>query len=130
MARRREGCLRSCACGGGLTVDRDRAASSRFVALARPDAWCEDPKHPRYNAFMRLAADRAGDRLWREDDLYNRIIELDHNTRPRIAGRGSAIFIHVARPGLGPTAGCVGMPEAVLRRLLPRLGPETRVIIE
>jgi L,D-peptidoglycan transpeptidase YkuD (ErfK/YbiS/YcfS/YnhG family) len=93
------------------------------------DAWC-DPKHPRYNALVRLTPDHNGDRLWRADDLYNLLIELDYNTRPRIAGRGSALFIHMARPGLCATAGCLGMPEAARRRLLPRLGPKTRVIIE
>ncbi len=41
--------------------------------------------------------------------LYDFIIEIDHNTRPRVAGRGSAVFIHVARPGFAPTAGCVAL---------------------
>ena len=36
----------------------------------------------------------------RDDDLYDLIIEIDHNDRPRVAGRGSAVFIHVARDGL------------------------------
>ena len=66
------------------------------------------------------------DRLARKDHLYDFIIELDHNTRPRIAGRGSAVFIHVARPGLAPTAGCVALDLKALRRLLARLGPRTQ----
>ena len=45
------------------------------------------------------------------DHLYDLIIELDHNTRPRIAGRGSAVFVHVARPGFAPTAGCVALTD-------------------
>jgi L,D-peptidoglycan transpeptidase YkuD (ErfK/YbiS/YcfS/YnhG family) len=57
------------------------------------------------------------------------VIELDHNTRPRIAGRGSAVFVHVAKAGLAPTAGCVAMPAAMLRRLLSRLGPKTGITI-
>src|ERR1700733_6333196 len=93
------------------------------------DAWCEHPADRRYNRpFIRSASD-PGDRLWREDDLYDLIIEIDHNTRPRIAGRGSAVFIHLARPGFGPTAGCVAMPVAVLRRLVRRIGPNTRIVI-
>ena len=56
------------------------------------------------------------------------MLEIDHNTRPRIAGRGSAVFIHVARPGFAPTAGCVGLRAPELRRLLPRLSGKTRII--
>ena len=93
------------------------------------DAWCEDPRSRRYNRPVRVAADAAGDRLRRADHLYDLVIELDHNTRPRIAGRGSAVFIHVARLGLAPTAGCVALAAASLRRLLARVGPKTRIVI-
>ena len=44
----------------------------------------------------------AGDRLRRDDQLYDFIIEIDHNTRPRIAGRGSAVFLHLAREQFRP----------------------------
>jgi L,D-peptidoglycan transpeptidase YkuD (ErfK/YbiS/YcfS/YnhG family) len=91
------------------------------------DAWCEDPGDRRYN--RPIPAKGGGDRLWREDRLYDFIIELDHNTRPRIAGRGSAVFVHVARPGFAPTAGCVALDPRRLKALLPRLGPGTRIDI-
>ena len=70
--------------------------------------------------------DSAGDRLRREDHLYDFIIEIDHNTRPRVTRRGSAVFLHLARPGLAPTAGCVAMPRARMRQLLQQVGPKTR----
>jgi L,D-peptidoglycan transpeptidase YkuD (ErfK/YbiS/YcfS/YnhG family) len=92
-------------------------------------AWSEDPRDRGYNRPFRRAASAAGDRLWRDDLLYDFIIEIDHNTRPRVAGRGSAVFIHVARPGLRPTAGCVALPLPRLRGLLARLGSHTRIAI-
>jgi L,D-peptidoglycan transpeptidase YkuD (ErfK/YbiS/YcfS/YnhG family) len=95
-----------------------------------PDlAWCEDPHDRRYNRWFRRIADAPGDRLWRDDRLYDFIIEIDHNTRPRVAGRGSAVFIHVARPGFRPTAGCVAMTLRRLCWLLGRVGPKTRILI-
>jgi L,D-peptidoglycan transpeptidase YkuD (ErfK/YbiS/YcfS/YnhG family) len=97
--------------------------------IRRGDAWCEDPSDRHYNQPIRLPGDHPGDRLWRADRLYDLIVELDHNTRPRIAGRGSAVFVHVARPGFAPTAGCVALTEAALRRLLERAGPRTRIDI-
>jgi len=94
------------------------------------DGWCEDPADRRYNRPIRAPAGNPGDRLWREDHLYDLIVEIDHNVRPRVAGRGSAVFIHVARPGFAPTAGCVALRAPALRWLLMRLGRKTRIVIQ
>src|SRR5712691_9612385 len=82
-------------------ADRHPRPRSRLPLrrIGRDVAWSENPADRLYNRPFRLAPDAAGDRLWRADQLYDFIIELDHNTRPRVAGRGSAVFIHVARPG-------------------------------
>jgi len=93
-------------------------------------AWCEDAGDRRYNRPFRRSADGSADRLWRDDDLYDVIIEIDHNARPRVAGRGSAVFLHIARPDRSPTAGCVAFGAKDLFRLLHRLGPRTSIIIE
>jgi L,D-peptidoglycan transpeptidase YkuD (ErfK/YbiS/YcfS/YnhG family) len=93
------------------------------------DGWCEDPSDRRYNRPVKLAPASTVDRLARADQLYDFIIEIDHNTRPRVAGRGSAVFIHVARPGFAPTAGCVALDINSLRRLLARIGPRTRIVV-
>jgi L,D-peptidoglycan transpeptidase YkuD (ErfK/YbiS/YcfS/YnhG family) len=93
------------------------------------DAWCEDPNDRRYNRPFLLNKGAAGDRLMRADHLYDLIVEIDHNTRPRIANRGSAVFIHLARAGLKPTAGCIAMPLADLKRLVARLDRKTVIRI-
>jgi L,D-peptidoglycan transpeptidase YkuD (ErfK/YbiS/YcfS/YnhG family) len=100
------------------------------VRAIRPeDAWCEDPTSRHYNQPMRLQRDRGGDRLTRDDRLYDFIVEIDHNSRPRVAGRGSAVFLHLARENFAPTAGCVSMTRSAMLRLLARLGPETRIVV-
>ncbi len=99
-------------------------------AIGRADAWCEDPADRRYNRSFRRSADEPGDRLWRDDRLYDIVIEIDHNTRPRIAGRGSAVFIHMARPAYAPTAGCIALAPRDLRMLLSRIGAKTRILIQ
>ena len=93
------------------------------------DAWCEDPSDRRYNHAIKLSPSSAGDRLWRDDHVYDLVIELDHNTRPRVKERGSAVFIHVARPGFSPTAGCVALEARALRRLLTCLHPDAIIEI-
>src|SRR3954469_25258149 len=97
--------------------------------IAADDAWCEDPADRRYNRPIKMATGQSGDRLRRDDHLYDFVIEIEHSARPRVAGRGSAVFIHLARPGLAPTAGCIAMPRAQLCHLLEKISPGTRIII-
>jgi L,D-peptidoglycan transpeptidase YkuD (ErfK/YbiS/YcfS/YnhG family) len=98
-------------------------------AIGPEDAWCEDPADRHYNQPVRLNSKQDRDRLRRDDHLYDFIIEIDHNTRPRVAGRGSAIFLHLARTNFSPTSGCVSMTRGAMLRLLKRLGPETKIVI-
>ncbi len=97
--------------------------------IAADDAWCEDPRDRHYNRPLRLRRETGGDRLTRADHLYDFIVEINHNTRPRIAGRGSAVFLHLARENYGPTAGCISMTKAAMLQLLRRLSPRTRIMI-
>jgi L,D-peptidoglycan transpeptidase YkuD (ErfK/YbiS/YcfS/YnhG family) len=93
-------------------------------------AWCEDPTDRRYNRPFLRSANESGDRLWRDDHLYDLVVELDHNSRPRVRHRGSAVFLHVARGEGGATAGCVALEKSELRRLLARLTERTRILIQ
>lgn len=107
-----------------------RPASALPAQRIRPfDAWCEDPTDRSYNRHVRRSATEPGDRLQRGDRLYDMIVEIDHNTRPRVAGRGSAVFLHLAREHFGPTAGCVSMTSSAMIQLLRRLGPKTKIVI-
>jgi L,D-peptidoglycan transpeptidase YkuD (ErfK/YbiS/YcfS/YnhG family) len=112
---------------------RDRHPRPRtFLPVERitPDlAWCEDPADRRYNRPFRRSASEPGDRLWRADHLYDFVVEIDHNSRPRVARRGSAVFLHRARPNRSPTAGCVAFRAGDLRRLLGGLSPATQIAI-
>jgi L,D-peptidoglycan transpeptidase YkuD (ErfK/YbiS/YcfS/YnhG family) len=112
-------------------ADRHPRPKTRLPARAiRPeDAWCEDPASRHYNRPVRLSHGDGGDRLRRDDHLYDFIIEIDHNTSPRIAGRGSAVFLHLARPDFSPTAGCVSMTRSAMLHLLRQMGPQTKIII-
>ena len=113
-------------------ADRRRRPQTRLPLrrIGPADAWCEDPHDRRYNRPFRRSVNEPGDRLRRHDALYDLIVEIDHNTRPRVAGRGSAVFLHLARPGFGPTAGCVAMRANDLERLLAQLSPKTRIHIQ
>lgn len=90
-------------------------------AIHADDGWCDAPSDGRYNSAVRLPCSVSHEALRRDDGLYDVLVVLDYNLRPRRAQGGSAIFLHCARPGLAATAGCVAFPRPVLLRLLARL---------
>jgi L,D-peptidoglycan transpeptidase YkuD (ErfK/YbiS/YcfS/YnhG family) len=101
---------------------RPRAAGVPLKPMRRDQGWCEDPSSPRYNRPVRLPAVDCTDRMWRDDHLYDLTFVLDQNFMCLAKGRGSAIFFHLARANLTPTAGCVAISATDMRKLAPRLG--------
>jgi L,D-peptidoglycan transpeptidase YkuD (ErfK/YbiS/YcfS/YnhG family) len=104
------------------------AARATLLPIARISpklGWCEVPADRNYNRPVRLPYAASHETMCRQDDLYDIVIVMDWNILPRKRGGGSAIFFHVARPGLTPTEGCVALPGDVMRRLLPSLSAKT-----
>lgn len=86
--------------------------------IAETDGWCDDPGHPDYNRMVRLPHPAHCEALWRADGVYDVVGVLGWNDAPVERGRGSAIFLHLARPGFAPTDGCVALAEDDLRTVL------------
>jgi L,D-peptidoglycan transpeptidase YkuD (ErfK/YbiS/YcfS/YnhG family) len=92
--------------------DRPLAALTTALPLrpiARVDAWCDAPADPNYNRLVTLPYDASHENMWRQDRLYDIVVVLGFNDMPVIAGKGSAIFLHIAREGYAPTEGCIGL---------------------
>ena len=79
------------------------------AALKPEDGWCDDPKDVAYNRPVTLPYPASHERLWREDHVYDLIVELGHNDDPVVPYLGSAVFMHVAKPDYAPTEGCVAL---------------------
>jgi L,D-peptidoglycan transpeptidase YkuD (ErfK/YbiS/YcfS/YnhG family) len=92
------------------------------------EGWCDDPGAAAYNRRIGLPSRYSHETLRRDDRLYDLVIVLDYNFRRRSKNRGSAIFLHCARPDFAPTAGCIALAPADWRRLLPRLSRHVTVI--
>ena len=85
-------------------------------AIARSDGWCDDPASNEYNRAVVLPSHARAENLWRDDGLYDLIGILDFNFSPRIKGRGSAIFLHLAHADFGATAGCLALQRSTMRK--------------
>lgn len=98
-------------------------------AISASDGWCDAPNDRNYNSPVKLPYPRSAEEMWREDSIYDIVVVLDHNTRPRKRCRGSAVFIHLAREGYSPTQGCIALGEQDLRMLLEACGPGSTVSV-
>lgn len=79
------------------------------VPLAKHDGWCDAPEHPLYNRPVSLPFHASHEKLWREDHVYDILVELGHNDAPVVPGFGSAVFFHLAHQDYRPTEGCVAI---------------------
>ncbi len=96
-----------------------------LTALAPDDGWCDDVAHPMYNKPVKLPFTGRHEKLWREDNCYDLIIPLGYNDDSIIAGKGSAIFLHVMHDDGRGTEGCVAVGKDDLLKLLTRVDTET-----
>lgn len=107
---------------------RRRLRAVSGLPLSAIDAglgWCDAPGDRNYNRPVRLPYPASHEKMLRPDRLYDAVIVLGWNIGPRSRGRGSAIFLHIARPGYHPTEGCVAVSPAAMAWLLPRVSRRT-----
>lgn len=98
--------------------------------LSPDDGWCDEVGDENYNLPVKLLYLRSHEELWRSDDVYDIIGILDYNYPSVTPGKGSAVFLHVARENYSPTAGCVAMSKEDLLAFLKLATPETIIEIQ
>jgi len=113
--------------------DRRRAGIGPVLLPAIPIrkdlGWCDAPLDANYNRPVRLPFSASHETMLREDRLYDVCVVLDWNIRPRRRGGGSAIFLHIAQPGMKPTEGCIAVSPRTMTRLLPLLSRRARIVV-
>jgi L,D-peptidoglycan transpeptidase YkuD (ErfK/YbiS/YcfS/YnhG family) len=111
----------------------DRVAIPRtrlpFRALKPEDGWCDAAEDARYNRRVRLPYSASAERLWREDHVYDLLVPLGYNDDPVVPGRGSAIFLHVARPNYPGTEGCIALGLEDLLSVIEDADATSRVVV-
>lgn len=93
------------------------------------DGWCDAPTDEYYNTHVKLPFAASHEKLWRDDHVYDVIIPLGYNDAPVEAGKGSAIFFHVAKPDYAGTEGCVALALPDLLEVLATIQPDTQMEI-
>lgn len=111
----------------------DRGAAPVTALPVRPlradDGWCDDPADAAYNRPVRLPYPASAENMIRTDELYDIVVVLSHNDDPPLSGRGSAVFLHCAKPDYSPTLGCVALARSDLEAVLAQAKPGDRLEI-
>lgn len=108
--------------------DRPRTALPA-TPLHPDDGWCDEPGDPLYNCAVKRPYPASHEVMWRDDHLYDVVVQLDHNTDPVIDGKGSAIFLHVAAADFSDTEGCIALKLDDLKQVLAKCGPGSQIEI-
>ena len=95
--------------------------------IKRDMAWCDDPKHKKYNEEIKTGNKNLKESFYRKDHRYNYIISISHNER-KIPDKGSAVFIHLT-DNYKPTAGCIALKKKDFEILLKLINNKTKIKI-
>ena len=99
------------------------------VNIKKKMVWCDDVRSKFYNKLTYLPNNDSHEKLFRNDDIYDLILVLNYNSNPVIKGKGSAIFIHVAKKKFTSTRGCIALQKKNLLNLLQNIKKNTPIKI-
>ena len=91
--------------------------------------WCDDPKSKKYNKLIKIPFKGSAEKLYRKDNIYDIILVLNYNINPIRKGKGSAIFIHIARKSYKSTLGCIAISKRNLKKIIKEINKSTIVNI-
>lgn len=100
-----------------------------LIPIQKDMGWCDDSTSVFYNQLIRLPFEGSFENMWREDELYDIVAVISYNTNPVVSGRGSAIFLHVAKMSMEYTKGCIALAKEDLVKLLVSIRRETDIKI-
>ncbi len=92
------------------------------------DRCVDDAGSPYYNRLTRQPASgpppwHSAEALRLPTDHYKQLVVMNYNNQTPRRGAGSCIFLHIAPPPGGPTAGCTALAQADLLTVLRWLDP-------
>ena len=90
--------------------------------------WSDDPFSADYNKLILSKSDSC-EKLYRKDYIYDILVVINFNIKPIQKGKGSAIFLHVAKLGYKPTRGCIGLKKNDLIDVLKKITKNEKIKI-
>ena len=109
----------------GLFYRSDRIPNFKTILKKRKInkkmGWCDDVNNKNYNKLIKLPCNFSNEKLYRRDNIYDLVVPINYNTNKIARGKGSAIFLHVAKKNYSPTKGCIALKKKDLILLLKKI---------
>jgi len=90
--------------------------------------WEDNPNNKNYNKLA-FNNKKSNEKLFRKDNIYDIIIVINYNNNPVVPGKGSAIFMHVAKNNYFPTRGCIALQKKDLIFMISKLSINEQILI-
>jgi len=122
----------------GYAPDPPAGVKMPYRVASERDYFIDAVASPDYNRWQQIAAGQPNEpkqhwnsfeRMRRDDMQYEFGLVVGHNTQTPIAGRGSAIFMHVWLNPETATSGCTAMAKADLLKVLAWLDPAAQPLL-
>ena len=97
--------------------------------IKRNMGWCDDSNSAKYNREIIFPFNYSAEKLYRKDRIYDLLINIKYNFKPTIKGKGSAIFLHVAKKNYLPTKGCIAISKKHFLKIIPIIKTNTKIKI-
>ena len=111
-----------------------KKSTLKIKRITKYCGWCDDIRSNYYNKYLNInnhLSPKIGfEKLWREDNAYDIVIQISHNSNPTIKNKGSAIFIHCSFEDNRSTAGCIAVEKRDLIFLIKNLKSDVNIRIK
>ena len=119
---------------GPLYYRKDRIKNPICAIKKKPInknmGWCDDINSKKYNCEINFPFKESAEKLYRKDRIYDLLINIKYNIKPTVKGKGSAIFLHIAKKNYPPTKGCIAIKKKDFLKILPLIKYNTKILIK
>ena len=81
-----------------------------------------------YNKLINVKDNIHHEKLYRKDHKYDLLIPIEYNSKHRVLGKGSCIFLHLTK-NYHATAGCIAVQKKDFLILLKLINKKTKITI-
>lgn len=100
----------------------------KIFPITKNMVWEDNPCNKNYNKLT-FNNKNSNEKLFRKDNIYDIIMVISYNNNPIVPGKGSAIFIHIAKNNYFPTRGCIALQKKDLIFMISKLSVNEQILI-
>ena len=111
--------------------DRNKKPDTKIqcIPIKKNMGWCDDIRDKKnYKKLIKIKKKINHEKLYRRDKKYDYLIPINYNSKKRILGKGSAIFIHLTE-NYKTTLGCIALKKNDFLILLKLINKKTKIKI-